>query len=121
VRSKVQARFGEGDTPYLLGQRSLLYTATSEAIGRAPSERGMGGERKPWHGQSAAAPVPSVCAPWGAEVGVQAQHPFERVCPHQGGQNSAWQPSRARGQSGGDGVSAAAQTGPRAAAQPGVP
>ncbi len=46
---------------------------------------GWRGERKQPHGQSAAPPVPSLCAPWGAEVGAQAQHPFERVCPHQGG------------------------------------
>jgi hypothetical protein len=38
-----------------------------------------------------------------------------------GGRNAAWQPSRARGQSSGAGVSAAALTGPRAAAQTGVP
>ncbi len=38
-----------------------------------------------------------------------------------GGRNAAWQPSRARGQSSGVGVSAAALTGPRAAAQTGVP
>jgi hypothetical protein len=38
-----------------------------------------------------------------------------------GGRNAAWQPSRLRGQSSGAGVSAAALTGPRAAAQTGVP
>ncbi len=38
-----------------------------------------------------------------------------------GGRNAAWQPSRARGQSSGAGVSAAALTGPRAAALTGVP
>ena len=34
---------------------------------RQSPHRGTGGERKRWHGQSAAAPVPSCCAPWGAE------------------------------------------------------
>src|SRR5258706_4863028 len=38
-----------------------------------------------------------------------------------GGRNAAWQPSRARGQSSGDAISAAALTGPRAAALTGVP
>jgi hypothetical protein len=38
-----------------------------------------------------------------------------------GGRNAAWQPSRARGQCNGAAVSAAALTGPRAAAQTGVP
>src|SRR6267142_3025788 len=38
-----------------------------------------------------------------------------------GGRNAAWQPSRARGQSSGAAVSAAALTGPRAAALTGVP
>ena len=102
-------------------QKTNRTTAWSAASRKAPSTRGMGGERKQWHGRSAAAPVPSLCAPWGAEVGAQAQRPFERVCPHQGGQNSAWQPSGARGQSSGGAVSAAALTGPRAAAQTGVP
>ncbi|MGE3542272.1 MAG: molybdopterin-dependent oxidoreductase, partial [Candidatus Tectimicrobiota bacterium] len=38
-----------------------------------------------------------------------------------GGRNAAWQPSGPRGQSGGDAVSAAALTSPRAAAQTGIP
>ena len=38
-----------------------------------------------------------------------------------GGQNVAWQPSRQLGQSSGDAASATARTGPRAAAQTGVP
>ena len=42
------------------------YLQERSVIRRAPSERGMGGERKPWHGQSAAAPMPSFIAPWGA-------------------------------------------------------
>ena len=47
-------------------------TARSEAIGRAPSTRGMGGERKQWHGQSAAAPVPSFVSPLGGMVSATA-------------------------------------------------
>ena len=41
-------------------------------------------------------------------------------CRADGGPDVAWQPSRARGQSSGDAVSAAALTGPRAAAQTGT-
>src|SRR5439155_23416645 len=61
------------------------------------------------------------CAPSGAEVGAKAQRPLECFCPYQGGRNVAWQPSGSRGQSSGDAVSAAALTGPRAAAQTGIP
>src|SRR5712691_9319425 len=60
-------------------------------------------------------------APWGAARGGKAQPLFERVAEPMGGRNAAWQPSRARGQSSGDAVSAAALTGPRAAALTGVP
>src|SRR6266851_3165526 len=60
-------------------------------------------------------------APWGAARGGKAQRPFERVAEPTGGRNGAWQPSSARGQSSGDAVSAAALTGPRAAAQTGIP
>ncbi len=60
-------------------------------------------------------------APWGAARGGKAQRLFERVAEPMGGRNAAWQPSRARGQSSGDAVSAAALTGPRAAALTGVP
>jgi hypothetical protein len=86
---------------------------------QSPLKRGKGGGRHKWHGQSAAAPVPSFCAPWGAEVGTKAQRPMECFCPYQGGRNAAWQPSVRRGQSGGDAVSAAALTGPLTAAQTG--
>ena len=88
---------------------------------QSPLARGMGGHRKQPHGQSAAAPVPTAVPPRGAERRGKAQRPFERVAEPPGGRNSAWQPSGARGQSGGDAVSAAALTGPRAAAQTGVP
>jgi hypothetical protein len=60
-------------------------------------------------------------APWGAARGGKAQRPFERVAAPTGGRNDAWQPSGARGQSSGDAASAAALTGPRAAAQTGTP
>jgi len=60
-------------------------------------------------------------APWGAARGGKAQRPFERVAEPTGGRNGAWQPSGARGQSSGDAASAAALTGPRAAAQTGTP
>jgi hypothetical protein len=50
-----------------------------------------------------------------------AQRLFKRVAEPMGGQNIAWQPSNPRGQSSGGAVSAAALTGPRAAAQTGVP
>src|SRR5712691_7325126 len=60
-------------------------------------------------------------APWGAARGGKAQRLFERVAEPMGGRNAAWQPSRARGQSSGAAVSAAALTGPRAAALTGVP
>src|SRR5216683_3796249 len=60
-------------------------------------------------------------APWGAARGGKAQRPFERVAEPTGGRDGAWQPSRARGQSSGGAVSAAALTGPRAAAQTGIP
>jgi hypothetical protein len=46
----------------------------------------MGGDRNQWHGQSAAAPVPTAVPPGGRMVGAKAQRPFERVCPHHGGQ-----------------------------------
>src|SRR5712691_5670678 len=59
-------------------------------------------------------------APWGAARGGKAQPLFERVAEPMGGRNAAWQPSRLRGQSSGAGVSAAALTGPRAAAQTGT-
>jgi hypothetical protein len=67
-----------------------------------------------------AKPVPSFLAPRGAARGGKAQPLFERVAEPMGGRNAAWQPSRARGQSGGDAVSAAALTGPRAAALTGT-
>src|SRR5216684_4013346 len=60
------------------------------------------------------------CAPRGAARGGKAQPLFERVAEPMGGRNAAWQPSRLRGQSSGAGVSAAALTGPRAAAQTGI-
>ena len=44
-------------------QKTNRTTAWSAASRKAPSTRGMRGERKQWHGQSAAAPVPSVSAP----------------------------------------------------------
>jgi hypothetical protein len=94
--------------------------AGAAAIGKAPV-RGCGGEQNQWHGQSVAAPVPSVCAPWGAARGGKAQRLFERVAEPTGGQNVAWQPSDLRGQSSGDALSAAALTDPRAAAQTGLP
>ena len=53
--------------------------------------------------------------------GGKAQRPFERVAAPTGGRNAAWQPSGLRGLSSRGAVSAAAQTGPRAAAQTGVP
>src|SRR6266851_1294676 len=81
----------------------------------------MGGDRNEWHGQSAAAPVPSTVPPRGAEVGAKAQRPLECFCLYQGGRKVAWQPSARRGQSGGDASSAAALTGPPTAAQTGVP
>ncbi len=61
------------------------------------------------------------CAPRGAARGGKAQPLFEHVAEPMGGRNAARQPSRLRGQSSGAGVSAAALTGPRAAALPGVP
>ena len=57
--------------------------------------------------------------PYGADREGKAQRPFERVAAPTGGRNAAWQPSRARGLSSRGAVSAAAQTGPRAAAQTG--
>jgi hypothetical protein len=80
------------------------------AIRRAPW-RGFGGEQHQRHGQSAAAPVPSVCAPWGADRGGKAQRLFEHVAEPTGGQNSVCLCSRSQGQSSGNGVSAAALTG----------
>ena len=60
--------------------------------------------------------------PLGGRIGEgKAQHPVERVAEPTGGQNVAWQPSGSRGQSSGAAVSAAARTGPRVAAQAGVP
>src|SRR6267378_2120795 len=81
----------------------------------------MGGERNQQHGRSAAAPVPTAVPPRGADGRGKAQRPFERVAEPTGGRNIAWQPSNPRGQSSGDAASAAALTGPRAAAQTGVP
>ena len=60
-------------------------------------------------------------APWGAARGGKAQHLFKRVAESTGGQNAAWQPSGARGQSSGDVVSATALTGPPTAAPTGLP
>ena len=59
-------------------------TDRSAAIRTAPwgAERG---ERKQWHGQSAAAPVPSFSAPWGADREGKAQRLFERVAAPTGG------------------------------------
>src|SRR5215831_17747553 len=51
----------------------------------------------------------------------KAQRLLERVAAPTGGRNVAGQPSRARGQSSGGAVSAAARTSPRAAAQTGDP
>ena len=72
-------------------------TARSEAIGRAPSTRGMGGERKQWHGQSAAAPVPSFVSPVGGMEVKQGAASVRARCRADGGPDVAWQPSRARG------------------------
>jgi hypothetical protein len=58
--------------------------------------------------------------PFGGEAVKQGPPLFERVAAPTGGRNVAWQPSRVRGQSSGAAVSAAARTGPRAAAQTGI-
>jgi hypothetical protein len=50
----------------------------------------------------------------------RAQPLFERVAEPTGGRNAAWQPSHARRQPSGAAASAAALTGPRAAAQTGA-
>jgi hypothetical protein len=62
-----------------------------------------------------------VCPLGGSEVRQGAAAVCARCRADGGPEAMAWQPSRLRGQSGGDGVSAAALTGPRAAAQTGVP
>src|SRR5437764_6421549 len=80
----------------------------------------MGGERNQQHGRSAAAPVPTAVPPRGADGRGKSQRLFARVAEPTGGKNVAWQPSGLRGQSSGDAVSAAALTGPRAAAQTGT-
>jgi hypothetical protein len=51
--------------------------------------RGFGGEQNQRHGQSTAAPVPSVCAPWGAARGGKAQRLFERVAEPTGGRKQS--------------------------------
>ena len=61
------------------------------------------------------------CAPGGRIGEGKAQRLFERVAAPMGGRNVAWQPSGSRGQSSAAAVSAAALTGPRVAALPGVP
>ena len=61
-----------------------------------------------------------VCPLGGSEVRQGAASVRAR-CRADGGPDMAWQPSCARGQSSGAGVSAAALTGPRAAAQTGIP
>jgi hypothetical protein len=62
-----------------------------------------------------------VCGgPLGSSEVRQGAAPVRARCRADGGRNIAWQPSRRRGQSDGDGVAAAARTGPRAAAQTGV-
>jgi hypothetical protein len=88
---------------------------------RSTPWRGLRGGRNQRHGQSAAAPVPSFVSPSGAARRGKAQRLFERVAAPMGGRNVAWQPSVRRGQSSGDAVSAAARTGPRAAALTGTP
>jgi hypothetical protein len=101
-------------------ERRTPLTFGSASDPQSPPGGGVGGRRTSRTGRAQRPPVPSLCAPWGAEVGTKAQRPLERFCPHQGGRNIAWQPSGARGQSSGDAVSAAALTGPRAAAQTGA-
>jgi hypothetical protein len=56
---------------------------------QSPLTRGIGGDRNKSHGQSVAAPVPSLCAPWGAARGDKAQRPFERVAEPPRGRNVA--------------------------------
>jgi hypothetical protein len=88
---------------------------------RVAPERGLRGGRNPQHGQSAAAPVPSCVSPSGGGSGRQGVAAVRARCRADGGPDVAWQPSCVRGQSSGDAVSAAALTGPWAAAQTGVP
>ena len=57
----------------------------------------MGGERNEWHGQSVAAPVPSLCASWGAARKGKAQRPFERVAEPTGGRKQRPGSPAARG------------------------
>src|SRR5712691_4089810 len=93
----------------------------SAAIGRAPV-RGCWGREEAVHGQSAAAPVPTAVPPWGGGEEREGAASVRARCRADGGPGVvAWQPSRSRGQSSGDVVSAAALTGPRAAAQTGTP
>jgi hypothetical protein len=47
-------------------QPNGMLSRGTQAYPGANVMRGMGGDRNQWQGQSAAAPVPSVCAPWGA-------------------------------------------------------
>src|SRR5262245_20790569 len=94
--------------------------AGAATIRRAPV-RGWRGERKGEHGQSAAAPVLTT-VPLGGRIGAgKAPQLFERVAAPRGGQHVAWHPRGSRGRSSGDAVSATARTGPRTAAQPGIP
>ncbi len=92
-----------------------------DSISAEPLCGGVRGEKNQLHGRSAAAPVPTAVPPRGADWGGKARRLFTRVAEPTGGRNVAWQPSSARGQSSGDAASAAALTGPRAAAQTGVP
>jgi hypothetical protein len=59
-------------------------TSRSGASGKAP--RGDGGERKPPHGQSAAAPVPSLLSPLGGDEVRQGATSIRARCQADGGQ-----------------------------------
>ena len=83
---------------------------------------GMGGRGSSGTGRAQRRRCLPCAPPGGRRSGGKAQRLFERVAAPTGGQNVAWQPSASAGAvQRGDGVSAAALTGPPAAAQTGVP
>src|SRR5262249_2400425 len=77
---------------------------------------GVGGDRKPSRGRSAAAPVLTARPPGGRMGEARRSVRASAFAPTTGGRKVAWQPSSQRGQPSGDTVSAAALTGPLHAA-----
>ena len=96
-------------------------TDRSDSERQSPREGVRGREERMARAERSGAGAFLLC-PLGGDEARQGAASVRARCRADGGQEAvAWQPSRSRGQSGGDAVSAAALTGPRAAAQTGLP